>query len=213
MDFLALFILLAQANSPANLNKPVIAVTVDGYAESGFESKDYEIILYADADDKVEKAAKKEAEEMYKEIKMTVVKMGGKEKDAAITNSNSYDPIEGDPYFRIEQDIKVMIYNSKDIDEVKSKFLEIDGIQIGSVTPIVPEDADYSVAIGIARKEAAGKAREEANELAKAFNVMIGEPVFITENIVYPGYDMYSDVTSEKLSVKLTVYYEMIYKK
>src|SRR4030042_848850 len=213
MNSLALFILMTQMNSPMNISKPVISVTVDGYAESMFETNNYEIILYADVDDKVEKNAKKEAEDLKTAIKKAIKTMGGKENDATITNSNTYDPIEGDPYFRIEQDIKVMINNAKDIEEIKSKFLEIDGVQIGSVTPIVPEDIDYTEALKMSREDAVSKASEESMALAKAFKVMVGEPVFITESILYPNFDEYSTTTSGKLVVKMTVYYEMIYKK
>lgn len=213
MHFIAFFLLFAQTNSPINANKPTIAVTVDGYAESMIEAAEYEIILYADVDDKVEKTVKKEAQDLLAQIKKVVKSIGGKDSDVIITNSNTYEPIEGDPYYRIEQDVKISVKDVDDIDAIKGKFLEIDGVQIGSAAPIIPKDVDYTETISKARENAVSKAAEEAAALAKAFKVVLGEPLFITESIIYPYYDEYSATDSNRLTVKLTVYYEMIYRK
>ncbi len=213
MQFLAVFMLFAQASSPISINKPAIAVTVDGYAESKFETKRYEIILYADVSEKTKNAAQKAGENLLVAIRKAVKALGGKDADVTITSTNTYDPIEGDPYFRIEQDIKVKIHEVGDIENVKSRFTEISGVQIGSVSPIIAENIDYTEAVLTARENAVTKAFEQAAALAGVFNVTVGQPLFVAESIVYPDHGQYAGANAGRLSVKLTVYYEMIYKK
>lgn len=105
----------------------------------------------------------------------------------------------------------------KDINKIKEKFLLISGVQIGSVTPLVSETTDYTTAIGEARKDAIRNAKGEANALASAMNVMLGEPVFITENITYPYYTgcgTTCGTSSEgEITVTVTIYFNIIYQK
>ena len=101
----------------------------------------------------------------------------------------------------------------KDINKVKEQFLLIDGVQIGSLTPIIKEAANYAPAIKKARKDAIKNAQEQAKALASEVGVILGDLLYITENITYPTYSGYETVTESDVTVSVTMYYEMIYKK
>lgn len=193
--------------------KPILAVTGSGYATTSVKATEYKIILYADTFDEDEAIAREKAEKMRKEVVKAAKSLGAKEADVALTNLNSMEPIEDDPYFRIEQDIQVSLKNVKDINKAKEMFLLIDGVQIGSATPVISGTSDYGPAVGKARKDAVAAAKEEAKALATEIGVMLGELVYVTEDITYPVYDGYETAEEATVTVLVTIHYEMIYKK
>ena len=194
------------------IDKPVIAVTGQGTSATAVTTAEYEITLYADTTAETESEAKNLAEVMRKDVINAVKELGGKEKDVVLTNISTVPPIETDPYYRVNQDLQVTLRNVKDINKVKEKFLLIGRIQIGTVTPIVKDKLSYEPAIEEARTSAIENAKKEANSLAAGMNVILGEPVYITESITYPYYAGY-EAGDNGLLVSVTVWYEMIYKR
>lgn len=194
------------------IDKPILSVTSQGMASISVQATEYEIVLYADAYAEDEEEARTMAESMREEIIKVVKKLGGKEKDVVLTNLNTLEPIEEDPYYAFEQDIQVWLKKVKDINKVKEQFLLIDGVQIGSLTPIIKEAANYAPAIKKARKDAIKNAQEQAKALASEVGVILGDLFYITENITYPTYSGYETVTESDVTVSVTMYYEMIYK-
>jgi len=195
------------------LDKPVLSVTGQGTAVSDVKAADYTIILYADVYDEKEINARNKADAVKKEITKTAKKLGATDEDIVLTNLNTLEPIEGDPYYRIEQDIQIFLANIDDIDKAKEQFLLISGTSIGSVTPIISESADYSPAVREARAKAVDNAKSEAKALAEAIGVLLGEPLYVSEDIVYPTFTGYETYEETQVTVYVTMIYEMIYKK
>jgi len=215
MTLLVIATLFAQTCSgtcPQGFDTPVLQVTGQGMSQSDVKMSHYEIILYADTYDEVEDEARNKADILKKEVIKKAKELGAKEKDVVLTNLNTLDPIEGDPYYRVEQDIKVDMKNVDDIDAVKESFLLIKGVSIGSVTPVVSKTVDYSQAISEARIQAVNNARSEAKALAEVLGVMIGEPLSVSEDIIYPQYTGYETSGESNITVYVTIVYEMIYK-
>lgn len=216
MTFLLIATIFAQScggvcSQP--FDKPVLSVTGQGNVVSGVKAADYTIILYADTFDEDETEARNKADMMKQEITKTAKKMGAKDEDIVLTNLNFLEPIEGDPYYRIEQDIQIFLTGVGDINKTKEHFLSINGASIGSVTPIVSASADYSPAIKEAREKAVLNAKAEATALAEAVDVVLGEPIFVSEEIVYPTFTGYETYEEAMVTVYVTMVYEMIYKK
>jgi len=220
MSLLLILSLVAQTGagvyrtSPAiSIDRPILSITSQGKASISVKATEYKIVLYADTYAEEESGAKKNAESMRKAIIKETKKAGGKEQDVVVTNINSLEPIEGDPYYRIEQDIQIWLKGVKNINKVKEGYLLIEGVQIGSVTPVIAETSNYTPAVMKARKDAVRNAKEEAEALASEMNVKVGEPVYITENIVYPTYTGYETSEESEIFVSVTIYYEIIRKK
>jgi len=220
MPLLLILSLIAQTGSQIHgtvpnitIDKPALSVTGQGRASISVKVSEYNIILYADtyAEDKQE--SKEAAESMRKAIIKATKELGGKEKDVILTNLNTLEPIEEDPYFRVEQDIQIWLKNVKDINRTKEKYLLIDGVQVGSVTPVIGETSDYAPAIVKARKDAIKNAKLEAKALASEMDVLLGEPIYITEDIIYPTYTGYEASNESEITVSVTIFYGMIYKK
>jgi uncharacterized protein YggE len=220
MALLLILSLLAQTGagiSPTTpiftINRPILSVTSQGSASTSVKATEYKLILYADTHAEGEDEAREAAESMRKDIVKTVKELGGKEKDVIMTNLNTLEPIEGDPYYRVEQDIQVWLKKVKDISKVKEKFLLLEDVQIGSATPVISETAEFEPAIKKARKDAIKNAKKEAKALAKETGVLLGEPVYITENITYPTYTGYESAEESQIVVTVTIYFEMTYRK
>lgn len=192
---------------------PVLAITGSGIAVTSVKATEYKIVLYADVFDEDESAARVQAEALRKEVIKAAKSLGAKEEDVALTNLNSMEPVEDDPYFRIEQDIQVSLKNVKDINKAKEMFILIDGVQIGSATPLVSSTSDYAPAVAKARKDAVAAAKDEARALADEIGVTLGEPVYVTENVTYPVYEGYETGEEPNITVLVTIHYEMINKK
>jgi len=218
MSLLLMLSLIAQAGAGfgtipnISIDTPVLSVTGQGKALISVKSTEYKIVLYADVSAEEEDKTRETAELMREAIKAVVREMGGEEKDVILINLNTLQPIEGDPYYRVEQDIQVWLKNVEDINKAKEKFM-LSGIQIGSITPIISEASDYTPAIEKARKDAIKNAKDEASALAQAVGVMLGEPIYITENIVYPTYTGYETSGESEITVSVAIYYALIYKK
>lgn len=195
------------------IDRPMLSVTGVGTASVSVKAQEYRIVLYADAHAEDETKAQEAAESMRQAIVDVAEEFGGSEKDVVLTNLNRLQPIEGDLYYRVEQDIDVLLTKIDDINKAKETFLLIDGVQIGSITPIINEMSEYKPAIVKARKDAIRNAWEEAETLASEMGVSLGEPFYVTENIVYPSYAGYEASGESEISVFVTIYYPMIYKK
>ena len=130
-----------------------------------------------------------------------------------LINLNTLEPIENDPYYRVEQDIQILLHNVKDINKAKEQFLMIEGVQIGSVNPVMGELSDYTTAIARARQTAVRNATDAATALAVEMNVVAGEPVYVAEHITYPSAQGYEGSTTSQIIVTVTVCYEMIKRK
>ena len=195
------------------IDKPALSVTGQGNALITVKATEYKIILYADTYAENAKESREAAESMRKAIIKATKELGGKEKDVVLTNLNTLEPIEEDPYFRVEQDIQIWLKNVKDINKIKETYLLIDGVQIGSATPVIDESADCSPAIKKARVDALKNAKREAKELAAEMEVLLGDPIFISENIVYPAYTGYETSEEAEIVVSITIYYGIVYKK
>lgn len=220
MSLLIILSLIAQTGTgiyttlpSITIDKPALSVTGQGNATFGVQATEYKIILYADTHAEEEKEALRASEEMREEIINVTKKIGGKEKDVVLTSRSTLEPIEGDPYFRVEQDIQIWLKNVKDINKIKETYLLIDGVQIGSATPVIDESADCSPAIKKARVDALKNAKREAKELAAEMEVLLGDPIFISENIVYPAYTGYETSEEAEIVVSITIYYGIVYKK
>lgn len=220
MSLLFVLTLIAQIGTGAynpgptiSIEKPVLSVTGTGTAITSVKATEYKIILYADTYSEVEEEARENAEEMRKEIIKKTKKLGGKENDVVLTNLNTLEPIEGDPYFRVEQDIQIVLKNVSDINKAKEKYLLLSGVQIGSVTPVISEKSDYAPSIEKARKDAIKNAKEEAKALAAETGVILGEPIYISENILYPTFTGAETAEESEITVSVTICYEMIYMK
>jgi len=223
MSLLLIFSLIAQlgANSGGhsssgpviNIDVPVLSVTGYGTKTTAVKASEYKIILYADAHSEDQEEARKKADDLRKEVIKKTKKLGGSEDDVVLTNLNLLEPIEEDPYYRVEQDIQIWLKDVSDINKVKEGYLLIEGVQIGSVTPIIAEMNDYTPAIEKARKDAISSAKKEAHALASELGVILGEPVYITENIIYPSYSGYESAEESNITVSVTLCYEIIYKK
>ena len=216
MTILLVASLFAQAcggGCTQTFDKPVLSVTGQGVVVSDVKATDYTLILYADTYAAEEEEARNKADIMKKEIEKTAKKLGVKEDDIVLTNINVLEPIEDDPYYRIEQDIQIFLTDMEDIDKAKEKFLSITGTSIGSVTPVIGESADYGPAVTQARAKAVVNAKTEAKELADAVGVMLGEPLYVSEEIMYPTYTGYETYEEANVTVYVTMIYEMIYKK
>jgi uncharacterized protein YggE len=220
MNILLILTLLSQYNAGAytsepslDIDQPVLSVTGQGTASADIQTSEYDIILYADTYSEDEDETIEKAEEMRKEIISVTKKIGGKEKDVVLTNRNTLEPIEGDPYFRVEQDIQIKLKKVKDINKIKETYLLIEGVQIGSVTPIMDKDADYGPALKNARSTAIKNAKQEAVDLAAEIGVLLGDPVFIAEDIVYPTYSGYETSEQTEVVVYITIYFSMTPKK
>jgi uncharacterized protein YggE len=224
--FTLLIVLTAQTGSnsaPAvsvSYDKPVICVSGQGISATRFTTSEYQITLYADTAASTEVEAKAIAEAMRKDIIKAVKEMGGKEGDVVLSNISTVPPYETDPLYRVNQDLYVTLRNVKDINKVREKFLLTTTAQIGSVMPVAEEKTDYGPAVAEARTAAMKNARDEAGALAQAANVILGEPLYISEQITYPyyynssGYDDYggSYGTDSTVTVQVTVYYLMTYR-
>lgn len=220
MSLLLILSLIAQtgtafygAGPNITIDRPMLSITSQGKAQTSVKATEYKIILYADTYAEEEAAAREAAESMRATIVKATKELGGKEKDVVLTNLNTLEPIEEDPYYRVEQDVQIWLKNVKDINKTKEKYLLIEDVQIGSVTPIIGETSDYAPAIAKARKDAIKNAKEEAKALAAEMDVMLGEPIYITENIIYPTYTGYEAVEQSEVTVSVTIYYVIIYKK
>ena len=73
--------------------------------------------------------------------------------------------------------------------------------------------ADFKPAIKKARADAIENAKEEAKALASDMGVILGEPIFISENITYPTYSGYETSEEAEITVSVSIYYAMTYKK
>ncbi len=204
---------ICNSNPGITIDTPALSVTGQGSASVDVQATEYGIILYADTYAEKEKDALDASEKMREDIIDVTKKIGGKKKDVVLTSRNTMEPIEGDPYYRVEQDIQISLKNVKDISKIKETYLLIDGVQIGSCTPVIPENADYSPAIKKARITALKNAKEEAQALAAEMDVMLGEPIFISENITYPSYTGYETSEQAEIIVSVGIYYAIIYKK
>ena len=204
---------ICSSNPGITIQTPALSVTGQGSAALGIEATEYKIILYADTYASEEDKALDASEEMREDIIDVTKKMGGKKKDVVLTNRNTMEPIEGDPYYRVEQDIQISLKNIKDINKIKETYLLIDGVQIGSCTPVISQNADYSTGIKKARADALKNAKEEAKALAADMEVMLGEPIFISENITYPDYTGYETSEEAEIIVTVNIYYAITYKK
>jgi uncharacterized protein YggE len=215
MSLVLMLSLICQTYSSPSIifDQSVLSVTGHGMASMVTQATEYEIVLYADAYAEEETEAKEMAEAMKKEIIKVVKKLGGKEDDVVLTNINSLEPIEEDPYYGIEQDIQVWLHNVKNIDKAKEQFLLIDGVSIGSLVPIIGEAADYTPAITKARKDAVKNAKEQAQALAHEMGVILGELLYVAEDITYPTYTGYETSSDSEILVSVTIYYEMISEK
>jgi uncharacterized protein YggE len=215
MSLVLILSLICQTGSGPSItfDRSILSVTGQGMASMATQATEYEIVLYADAYAEEETEAREMAEEMKKEIIKVVKKIGGKEDDVVLTNINTLEPIEEDPYYGIEQDIQVWLHKVKNIDKIKEQFLLIDGISIGSVVPIIGEAADYAPAINKARKDAVKNAKEQARALASEMGVMLGEMLYVAQDITYPTYTGYETSSDSEIIVSVTIYYEMVYKK
>lgn len=196
-----------------HFDRPLLSVSCQGKASIAVPATEYKIILYADSHAEDTKEARKSADVIRGKIIQATKELGGKEDDVVITNLNVLPPIEGDQYYRVEQDIQIWLKGIKDINKAKEKFLLIEGIQIGSLTPIISEVMEYTPAITKARKDAVKNAREEAQALAAEIGVSLGEPFYIHENIEYPTYAGYETSGDAEIIVSVTIYYQMIYRK
>jgi len=228
--FTLLIALTAQTGSnsaPAvsvSYDKPVICVTGQGTSTTTFTTSEYEITLYADTAAGTEAEAKAFAEAMRKDIIKAVKDMGGKENDVVLSNISTVPPYETDPLYRVNQDLHVTLKNVKNIDKVREKFLLTTAAQIGSVMPVVEDKIDFSPAVAEARNTAFKNARDEATALAEAAGVILGEPLYISEQVTYPYYysstgsGAYGDYggdqgTDSVVTVQVTVYYLFSYKR
>lgn len=216
---LALF-LISQTGARAygimpniTIDRPMLSVTSTGTASISVKAHEYKVVLYADAHAEDETKAQESAESMRRAIIDVAEEFGGNEKDVVLTNLNRVQPIEGDLYYRVEQDIEVWLKKIDDINEATETFLLIDGVQIGSTMPIISEVSEYKPAITKARKDAIRNAQEEAEALASEMGVSLGEPFYVTENIAYPTYAGYEVSDESEISVSVTIYYAIIYKK
>jgi uncharacterized protein YggE len=129
------------------------------------------------------------------------------------TNVNIHGPIETDPYYRIEQDVEVMLDNVQNIHRIRHAFQTLEGVEIGSLTPIIRGTSSYLPAIEKARRDAIENAQEEAQALARAMNVVLGEPVYVAEEIEYPTFTGFEAPVETEIIVSVTIFFEMIYKK
>jgi uncharacterized protein YggE len=220
MSILLIVSLIAQYGSGVTssdpgitISTPALSVTGQGSAALGIQATEYKIILYADTYASEENKALDASEEMREEIIDVTKKIGGKKKDVVLTSRNTMEPIEGDPYYRVEQDIQISLKDVKDINKIKEAYLLIDGVQVGSCTPVISQTANYSPAIKKARADALKNAKEEAQALAADMEVLLGEPIFISENITYPTYAGYETSEEAEIIVSVVIYYAMIYKK
>jgi uncharacterized protein YggE len=209
MTLLLITMLIAQSCSGCTqaFDKPVLSVVGQGVAPSDVKTSDYTVILYAESE------ARNKADMMKNEITKVAKKYGAKEGDIILTNLNSLEPIEDDPYYRIEQDIQITFTNVDNIDKVKEQFLLIEGTSIGSVAPIISGSEDYTTAVKEARSKAVVNAKAEAKDLADAVGVMLGELLYVSEDIVYPTYTGYETHEGADVTVYVTMVYEIIYKK
>lgn len=196
-----------------SIDTPALSVTGQASAALGVQATEYKIILYADTYASEEKEALAASEDIREEIIRVTKKIGGKKKDVVLTSRNTLEPIDGDPYFRVEQDIQIWLKNVKDINKIKETYLLIDGVQIGSATPVIDKSVDYGPAIKKARVDALKNVKQEAKDLAFEMGVLLGEPIFIAENIVYPIYTGYETSEETEISVSVTIYYAITYKK
>lgn len=194
------------------IDKPFISVSAQGKALISVKSTEYKIVLYADVSAETESKARDQAGLLREAIKAVVKEMGGQEKDVVLINLNTLQPIEEDPYYRVEQDIQVWLRNVDDIGIAKEKFM-LTGIQVGSITPLINKVSDYTPAIEKARSDAIKNAQEEADALANAAGVKLGEPIYITESILYPTYTGYETSGESEITVTVIIFYNMIYRK
>jgi len=216
MTLLMIIALIAQScggECTQTFDKPVLSVTGQGLVTSNVKASDYTIVLYADAFDEDDTKAHNKADKMKQEIIKIAKKIGAQQEDIVLANLSSLEPIEGDPYYRIEQDIQIFLTDVDDINKTKEQFLTIKGTSIGSITPVIGESADYGPAVKEARIEAVNNAKAEAKALAQAVGVMLGEPLFVSEAIIYPTYTGYETHEQTNVTVHVTMVYEMIYKK
>ncbi|MGB3341925.1 MAG: SIMPL domain-containing protein [bacterium] len=220
MSILLILSLIAQcgsgvctSNPGITISTPALSVTGQGSAVLGVQATEYKIILYADAYASEENKALDTSEKIREEIIDATKKIGGKKKDVVLTSRNTMEPIEGDPYYRVEQDIQISLKDVKDINKIKETYLLIDGVQVGSCTPVISRTANYNPAIKKARANALKNAKEEAQALAADMEVMLGEPIFISENITYPTYAGYETSEEAEIIVSVVIYYAMTYKK
>lgn len=218
MNFIVLLSLIAQQGniypSPTvNIDRPVIQVTGTAAASISDQTTTYEIILYADTFDEGKEEAREKADLMKDEILKKVKALGGEEKNMTLINLNTLEPIENDPYYRVEQDIQILLHKVMDINKAKEQFLMIDGVQIGSVNPVMGEMSDYTPAIAQARQTAVKNAEDAATALAVEMNVVLGEPVYVAEHVTYPSAPGYEGSMTSQIIVTVTVCYEMIRKK
>ncbi len=220
MSLLLIPLLVAQVGSSFSptqpnitIDKPILSITGQGKALLSVKATEYKIILYADTYAVAGKEARESSELIREKIINTTKELGGSEKDVVLTNVNTLQPIEGDEYYRVEQDIQIWLRGIENINKVKEAFLLLNNVQIGSITPVISETSDYTPAIIKARKDALMNAKEEANALAAEVGVLLGEPVYITESIVYPTYTGYETSDESEITVSVTIYYEIMYKK
>jgi uncharacterized protein YggE len=220
MVMLLVLLLIAQTgasvyeNTPSiTFDRPILSVSCQGKASIAVQATEYRLILYADSHAEDTNEARKSADLIREKIIQATKELGGKADDVVITNLNVLPPIAGDQYYRVEQDIQIWFKGITDINKAKEKFLLIEGIQIGSLTPIISEASEYTPAIAKARKDAVKNAREEAQALAAEIGVSLGEPFYVHENIEYPTYAGYEASGESEIIVSVTIYYQMIYKK
>lgn len=193
-----------------SIEKPVIAVTGIGRVSPSIETSEYTLVLYADVQHEDEAQAKALADQLRATIVGTLKQLGGKDDDVVLTSSTTSPPIQGDTYYRVAQDVQVNLHRVQDINKAKEKFLLIDGVQVGSVTPVIADAVDYSSGVSQARQDAIANARSEANELARFMNVRLGEPVYVSESVTYPSFDY--DYANSDVIVSVTIYYEIFLK-
>ena len=197
-----------SSNGPnISIDTPALSVTNQASAALGVQATEYKIILYADTYASQEKEVLAASEDIREEI----IKV--KKEDVVLTSRNTLEPIEGDPYFRVEQDIQIWLKDVKDINKVKETYLLIDGVQIGSATPVIDKSVDYGPSIKKARVDALKNVKQEAKDLAFEMGVLLGEPMFIAENIIYPTYTGYETSEETEISVSVTIYYAITHKK
>ena len=203
-----------SSNGPnISIDTPALSVTNQASAALGVQATEYKIILYADTYASEEKEVLAASEDIREELIKVTKKIGGKKEDVVLTSRNTLEPIEGDPYFRVEQDIQIWLKDVKDINKVKETYLLIDGVQIGSATPVIDKSVDYGPSIKKARVDALKNVKQEAKDLAFEMGVLLGEPMFIAENVIYPTYTGYETSEETEISVSVTIYYAITHKK
>lgn len=219
MSTLLITLLLAQIGASTHttpvvqFDRPIISVTGKGIATSSAVATDYRLVLFSGVYAEQESEARESADLIKREILKTIQDLGASEGNVMFTNVNVHEPIESDPYYRIEQDIEVALDNIQNIHRIRQAFQTLEGVEIGSLTPVISGMSSYGPAIENARRDAIKNAKEEAQALAREMNVVLGEPIYVAEEIQYPTFTGFEAPVETEVVVLVTIFFEMIYKK